>query len=155
MASRLGPWAPLTCVKFGIRFLCRGTCCHDVCIHSSLAKPAALVRKCLVRWRIMARWFIEKDAYFVQMTEMEQRMLEEAAARRDVVFSYSYKCGDGDEATYTPYTFDLIHMTQRNDQTGTERRLLRFPNMEESHMLLSPFVEGRTEVVQRLLALHP
>ena len=103
----------------------------------------------------MARWFIEKDAYFAQMTEMEQRMLEEAAARRDCVFSYSYKSGDGDEATYTPYTFDLIHMTQRNDQTGTERRLLHFPNMEESHMILSPFVEGCTEVVQRLLALHP
>ena len=103
----------------------------------------------------MARWYIEKDTYFAQMTDFEHRMLEEAVGRRDVVFSYTYKFGDGDEATYTPYTFDLIHMTQRNDQTGTERRLLRFPNMEESHMILSPFVEGCTEVVQRLLALHP
>ena len=100
----------------------------------------------------MATWFIEKEQYYQQLTGGEHAMLEDCVAQKCRAFSYTYYHDSGDSVTYR---FDLVHMTQKNEQTGKVRKLLRLAT-ERTHIILSPFLQDNVNAgVQKVLEDYP
>ena len=74
----------------------------------------------------MANWFIFMHGAFLPMSEWEHKLFDGAVAENKNMVEYVWSSEYRGETTHTPYTVDLILMTQANTSTGTVHPLLYF-----------------------------
>ena len=68
--------------------------------------------------------------------EWEHKLFNGAVAEKRNMVEYAWSSEYGGEITHTPYTVDLVLMTQTNTETGTVRPLLY---LADSTSVTSPF----------------
>ena len=72
------------------------------------------------------------------MEDWEHKILNDAVADGNNTLQYVWPYDYRGERIHTPYTVDLVAMTQTNDTTGFVRELLYLKD-EGSHSITSPF----------------
>ena len=86
----------------------------------------------------MANWFIFMHGAFLPMSEWEHKLFDGAVAENKNMVEYVWSSEYLGETTHTPYTVDLIRMTQNNTSTGTIRPMLHLAD-QTSQSVTSPF----------------